>query len=428
LHRFIALWLVVFFSVFGTAGHAADDWVEKVVAKTQELLSGHGRCVSPSSPYSVYVLNATSGEHMSAKDERWAVNELTSALSAGSWMQVIHGSALPYEAYTRGNSAEGQQQMYDLLAAQSDATVTLFVVPLERLRDVVQAEVIYLARSIENGKTHLTCAGGINVDIPIFDDPIIDDKGIEEIGPGKSICNPTADTLVVTNVTEYATLRSGTSYDEPEVAKAQLGASVDYTGSRRLSKPSKAARCDQRCREKTGNGLDASGESALDRCIRDDVFWLNVRTASGRVGWMSAKYLRYPATGGGAEVPPRGEVRTGIENGCRVILNPHKTALSAAETFVELYYRDLSARRVRCAEKRWLDPPDDLAEMIVEFTSARLSYNELDRSRSGSNRAFVDVVADIGTTDGQQTAWRVTLTLVASRSGWLIEEMNGYQM
>lgn len=415
MNRFIFLWVFVLVASFGTSAQAADDWFAEVVSATKGFLT---ECVGPKSPRSVYVLNATSGEHMSATEERRAVNDLTSALRTVELMQVIHGSVLPYEAYLRGNTPEGQAQMYDLLFAQSNATVTLFVVPLERGGRVVYAEVIYLVRDVDGAASYLTCAGGINVDIPVGSQPAPPPPPLL----GDSICAPAVDDLVVTRVDEFATLRAGTSYDDPVVAQARRGATVAYTGSRKLAKPSKAQRCEDLCRGELDGTLEGSDRAAFSRCIEDDVFWLNVRTARGQVGWMSAKYLRFPKD------DDDDNIRVGTRNGCRVVLAPHENALDAAETFVDLYYADLSARRVRCAESRWLDPPDDLAEMIVEFASARLSYNELDRARSGQNRAYVDVVAHIGTTDGQQTAWRVTLTLVASRNGWLIEEMHGYIM
>lgn len=506
MHRFIALWLLVLAAGLGTPAQAAEPWVEKVVAETRDLLTG--RCVSPSSPNSVYILNATSGEHMSATDERIAVNKLTSALRSEGWIQVIHGSALPYETYTRENNTEGRQQMYDLLTNLSDATITIFVVPRSRFGAVVQSEVVFLARSQDDGTARLTCAYEVNVDIPVqlparCPDPATateiaictnDDlyaidatigemqgqlKGVDEVSevisertrirdlcganmgclervlretleiltqikedavsgsvgpdvgptpPNSSICNPAADTLAITNVNEYATLRSGTSYDTPVVVQVLRGAMVEYTGSRRLAKPMKLDRCDALCSDDVAGTLEYSDKQSLERCIRDDVFWLNVRTSNGEVGWMSAKYLRIPTPDAVEEVEAQGNIRVGVENDCRVVLDPHRNKLEAAETFVQLYYADLSSRRVRCAENRWLDPPDDLAEMVVDFGSATLSYNELDRAQSDTNSAQVDVVAHIETTTGERTAWRVTLSLVPSRSGWLIARMDGYEM
>ncbi|HCQ65586.1 MAG TPA: hypothetical protein DIU07_10705 [Rhodobacteraceae bacterium] len=398
------------------------DWVNEVVEETEELEASH--CVDRYSPDTIYVLNATSGEHMTEKAEKRAVNGLTKALRSAGF-QVIHGSALPKEAYTRENNAKGRQEMYDTLIRLSDATFTIFVVPLERVGDRVEAEVVFLVRGINNGKTLLTCAYGINVEIP-------DRAPVPPpppTYPRPSVCAPTTDTLEVTNVASFATLRSGTSYDDPLAGQAALGDRLEYTGSRRLSKPSKAGYCDELCRRETSDGLSGSDRSALRRCIDDDVFWLNVRTSSGQAGWMSGKYLELaqsgsqPGSGKGAD-----ELQIGGSANCRVILAPHENDLDAAETFVELYYADLSARRVRCAENRWVDPPKDLPEMIVKFVSARLSYNELDRSRSNRNRALVDVVAHVETTDSGSKAWRVTLTLAPSRSGWLIEEMAGYEM
>lgn len=105
------------------------------------------------------------------------------------------------------------------------------------------------------------------------------------------LCAPKGGSLVVTNVNEFATLRSGTSYYDPIVGEAPLGATLSYTGSRKLAKPARAQQCDSLCHGAIDGTLDGSGQSALRQCFEDDVFWFNVRTTSGQVGWISGKYL-----------------------------------------------------------------------------------------------------------------------------------------
>ncbi|MEZ5723004.1 MAG: hypothetical protein R3D59_16490 [Paracoccaceae bacterium] len=128
-----------------------------------------------------------------------------------------------------------------------------------------------------------------------------------------------------------------------------------------------------------------------------------------------------------SSAPPRpgGGEASGGDRSCARLDAAHAGALDSAQEVVRLYYADLAERRAECAESRWLDPPTDLRESVAKFVDASLSHIRLDRARSTGERAFVDVVAQIATTDGARTEWIVEINLALTTTGWKIEKMAG---
>ena len=426
MRHIIWIWLFAVVSLVGTAASAAEDWVDEVVAESLGLLKS--RSVSQNSPNTVYVLNATSGEHMPAIDERREMNRLTKALRGTGWMQVFHGSALDEEAYTRDNSPNGRKQMYDLLAGLSDSTITIFVVPLARVGGVVHAEVVFLVRNIENGETHLTNAYGINVDIPVEAEPPKPETGTrpeETVSSAsskvskvarRSICAPNVDALEVWNVSEFATLRSGTDYQDRILGEAPRGTTVDLTGDRRLAKPAKSGHCEELCRAEIGGTLAGSQRAALTGCIEDDVFWFRVKAASGAVGWMSGKYLRFLEPG--RDSLQRQSICAPAP-GTLVVTNVNEFATLRSGT--DYYDRLLGEAPLGTAVQ--YDGARRLAKPTISARCEELCRGEIGGGLAGSDRAELASCIDVDVfwfhvrTDRGQSGWMSAKFLRVGQSG-----------
>ena len=143
-----------------------------MVDTTATLMNGH--CVGPNAPNTVYLLNANSGEHMSAIEERKAMSALTMAFLNNGRFQVTRGVSLEYEAYMAENTRTGREKLKETLARLSNSTITIFFVPVDRDWNNAYADVVFLARTGGNGDNRLGCGPSITVEIPVAADQSVE--------------------------------------------------------------------------------------------------------------------------------------------------------------------------------------------------------------------------------------------------------------
>jgi|GEM_PF-7018308 len=112
----------------------------------------------------------------------------------------------------------------------------------------------------------------------------------------RSDCVPKNSWLTITNVQEFATLRSMPGFEKPTVAE------ISFNTSLRLADPGIALlgtsetldQCRRACTlaQSTGS-LSVHDIAVLDACFDQNVFWYLLETWDKEIGYVSGRYLRY---------------------------------------------------------------------------------------------------------------------------------------
>ncbi len=98
----------------------------------------------------------------------------------------------------------------------------------------------------------------------------------------------------IVNVNEYVNLRAAPGFEAGVLRQVPLGEQVRVIGTQNLRTIDSGPRVAQ-CRAACNDLPLAPGDSRLrrqvDRCIDDNVFWYEIRDASGQAGYVSRKFL-----------------------------------------------------------------------------------------------------------------------------------------
>lgn len=98
----------------------------------------------------------------------------------------------------------------------------------------------------------------------------------------------------IVNVNEYVNLRDGPGFDATVLRQVPLGEQVRVIGTQDLQTPEGGARarsCLQACNDLALDTSDDGLRRQVNACIEDNVFWYEIRDASGQAGFISRQFL-----------------------------------------------------------------------------------------------------------------------------------------
>lgn len=107
-------------------------------------------------------------------------------------------------------------------------------------------------------------------------------------------CANNTGRAVITNVRKFTNLRSAATIGGDKVEEVALNAGVEII--QHGAQPDLegiSPQCRDLCLRASGSALSQAEENRLNACFDANAFWYRVRTGSGRVGYLSGKFLRY---------------------------------------------------------------------------------------------------------------------------------------
>ncbi|MCC5966868.1 MAG: hypothetical protein JJU24_12100 [Natronohydrobacter sp.] len=121
---------------------------------------------------------------------------------------------------------------------------------------------------------------------------LADPKSMRDIRGGGNICGADIRSYRVKRVQSYATLRSEPGFDSPVLQQVSRGASVSPSFDRPDTTQILSAECRAACRLSDMPALTVDALAKVNWCRRtSNVVWWRVRSDTGRLGWMSSRFL-----------------------------------------------------------------------------------------------------------------------------------------
>lgn len=107
-------------------------------------------------------------------------------------------------------------------------------------------------------------------------------------------CATNGGQAFVTNVRNFTNLRRNATIGSDKLEEVPLGARVVLVDSQAMADLGGiSAQCRDLCQRAPAGGLSTREAAALNTCFDANAFWYRVQTGTGRMGYLSGKFLRY---------------------------------------------------------------------------------------------------------------------------------------
>ena len=106
-------------------------------------------------------------------------------------------------------------------------------------------------------------------------------------------CGPYSRTLSVINVKSFVNLRTGPGFDKAIRLEIPLGDAIEFTGEFRVSGSINLNLCRDLCTSAQQSNNSHEDQRLLNGYYENNVFWYEVRTPNGEIGWISGRFLDY---------------------------------------------------------------------------------------------------------------------------------------